>query len=177
MVEFGEKIASEMIPEWRDKYVRFMHMASHLDKLSIKNTPMGSSNLPCHSRTSTELNDEETMTKVFCAAKSYTMQKLESKVNLRSFADSGLDAFDFDSASNSSADQDKLTSNCVTCKPFKTEMTVKLQNGDELSIDVDCWRFNISSSNGSVHHAETNFIDDLNDDILRVVDFQARLLC
>jgi hypothetical protein len=46
MVAFGEKFGARMIPEWRKKYVRYMHLAELLNKLPILEHD-SSCSLPC----------------------------------------------------------------------------------------------------------------------------------
>ena len=164
MVGFGEKITSQVIPEWRKKYIRYVYLASILDKLPI---------IPENFISESHDADDDGELRNNCNGTADRIRNFES-IEMEKIRFHGRKMSDkLCSANPKSSVSDQF----LICSPFKTKILVSLKHGDDIILNIDCWRFDLGPSCSLAGSGEVDFFKELNEDISIFVDFQARILC
>jgi hypothetical protein len=163
MVGFGDKIAAQVIPEWRKKYIRYGYLANILDRLPII----------AHD-SSDGLMESDPGKKMF---RSYEMSDIHARIHAKKTNDPDMNTCKDRSGRSSGIIPSNLTKQALVCTPFKAKILVSRKHGDDIVLNIDCWRFDYGPSCSSDGPEESIFLRELNEDISIIVDFQARILC
>ena len=167
MVGFGDKIAAQVVPEWRKKYIRYGYLAGILDKLPIIAHHSAAESNESSPNASGELEKTK-------AGSSDIQGRINAvEVELKERQNDDLNA----NSSSGSSPRSTVVKQMLVCTPFKTKILVSLKHGDDMVLSIDCWRFDLGPSCNFAGPEEVDFLRELNEDISTVVDFQARILC